>query len=652
MQSARSTFSRKRVEFHLFFTPDDKKTHSGQHELRWEGSFHIDLNKLLFSRSTLGDDKFDIFVPVSTQTMGNLIAKISVSIAMSPRYSDDVHALKFHKENGIFWPPVTYVDHSVLPAAWLSMMTRTKTDTTRKRDKNQKLLIAEKFKSYLIDPEDLVKVVARCKEVFDKEFVMSDGTANCSDVLHRILEEVEEENDQSFQPLLKAIDLMLEDGAHLPARLRFEDLMPMIIYQLEQYMEEECAVEIPGGGRELGRRTSSDDDFLTKSKKREVARLSGRLSTIVGIDFQKAFAHLSSSRLQMRNQTDTRRHGQSHITGNDDILTRTADISDTDEDSEYDETGANTTILDAYMNHKSRSNRRLSKMASAVYKLMLENEVSAIAGLAMCAPSRSRRHRRGIVLLTIFEAVAKQADMVDVAELKQYLLEEKEKLSRMVNLVATKRIRLPVVQHRFDDHLKDNFSLLRSVICSLLLNSCRQLQDKFQDYDSKGTGVITVLGFLTASESCFREVSEAVNESLFSNTILELKREGEKEFAHSHEAEKINDSAFRGEGRGDGDLFGIMEGSRGENSSASEYEFDQFDDEGQDSKQVRNGDSSPMPRSRKSLYEAVMVKHAPERYGPDVSCEGEDENGRIRRILKEANFESEPVAIWLVSTFE
>jgi hypothetical protein len=162
VQSARSTFSRKRVEFHLFFTPDDKKTHSGQHELRWEGSFHIDLNKLLFSRSTLGDDKFDIFVPVSTQTMGNLIAKISVSIAMSPRYSDDVHALKFHKENGIFWPPVTYVDHSVLPAAWLSMMTRTKTDTTRKRDKNQKLLITEKFKSYLIDPEDLVKVVARC----------------------------------------------------------------------------------------------------------------------------------------------------------------------------------------------------------------------------------------------------------------------------------------------------------------------------------------------------------------------------------------------------------------------------------------------------------------------------------------------------------
>ena len=304
--------------------------------------------------------------------------------------------------------------------------------------------------------------------------------------------------------------------------------------------------------------------------------------------------------------------------------------------------------------------------------------------LAQCAPSRSRRHRRGLVLLTIFEAVARHADMMDIAELKQFLVEEREKLENMVHLIANKRMRLPAVKYRFDQHLREHFSLLRSVICCLLLDSCHQLQEKFDEYDSNGIGAITELGFLTVCESCFREVSQCTDATIFSSVIQELKGEGEKAFAHSYEAGKINNSAWQGAVRGGGDLMTLMEersqgdqsggsgGGKGGSGSAtaSEYEFDEGDEDVVDERAQATKQSQTQARSQAPVHstgspnassrqtgsslvtqhQAAVAHHLPRRQIPPDKPVGDADAGeaRMKRVLSEANFDDTPVAIWMV----
>jgi hypothetical protein len=47
--------------------------------MQWEGSFEVDLHQLNWTSpaTASGREKIDILVPVETQTMGTVIAKIS-----------------------------------------------------------------------------------------------------------------------------------------------------------------------------------------------------------------------------------------------------------------------------------------------------------------------------------------------------------------------------------------------------------------------------------------------------------------------------------------------------------------------------------------------------------------------------------------------
>ena len=638
------TFAEKRLEFHLFLTPDSENTDPDKQELRWEGSFCIDLNKLFFSGSTIGDDKFDIFVPVTTQTMGNLIAKISVSVAMSPFYPDDVHALRLHKENDIFWPPSSYVDHDVLPDAWLSMMTGSIASSNRDRNHSKKVVSTEKFNSYIIDSIELSRYVAFCKSIFEKEFVMSDGTANCSDVLHMIRMECERIAKSEMQLLLMTAEQMLEDDVRLPTRLRFDDLMLKIIYEMEHCQQDQNSANSFSNGNENS--TNMTGHHL-KSTRRDVTRLSNRLSATVGISFQKALSHLYVPRFENIDEMPNayldartqRKMEEENLLSFDEH--NEGKCSESDDEMEHDER-----VIDAYLNHQSRASRRASKMATNTYKHALEDlhlgkskcdSNTTLLELSKCTPSRSRRHRRGLVLLTIFESVSKHGDMMDVAELRQYLEEQKKKLGDMLRLVSTTGMRLPVVKYRFDLHLRDNFSFLRSVICCLLLDSCRALKEKFVEYDSNGIGSITELGFLTLCESFFREISVATTENAYSVTILELKRHGEDDYVHAYESQKIN-SEFRMSSKNEKDLLAIVEGKEGHGGQEYDFECDERDD------------ITEYPESEAAVHKRAVDKHLSKR-STTILRSTQDEAETVlkrKRVLQEAKFDDTPVAIWQV----
>lgn len=104
----------------------------------------------------------------------------------------------------------------------------------------------------------------------------------------------------------------------------------------------------------------------------------------------------------------------------------------------------------------------------------------------MLPVSRDRKYRRLMFALSIFEDVSKRGDMVDAAELKQYLENERSSLIHAVTLIRAGVMTLPSVSANFVPELSEQFSLSRGVICSHLLASSDKLNQLFSRYDTQG----------------------------------------------------------------------------------------------------------------------------------------------------------------------
>jgi hypothetical protein len=80
-------FAQKRLDFHLHFSPNDRTANTVYEERQWEASFSLDLARLNWFSKALssGREKVDVLVPVLTQTLGAVIAKISGLPLSRPR---------------------------------------------------------------------------------------------------------------------------------------------------------------------------------------------------------------------------------------------------------------------------------------------------------------------------------------------------------------------------------------------------------------------------------------------------------------------------------------------------------------------------------------------------------------------------------------
>jgi hypothetical protein len=78
-QGAADLFAQKRVEFQLFFSPNDSTANTEFEERQWEASFALDLSRLNWFSKDLssGREKVDVLVPIVTKSLGSIIAKIS-----------------------------------------------------------------------------------------------------------------------------------------------------------------------------------------------------------------------------------------------------------------------------------------------------------------------------------------------------------------------------------------------------------------------------------------------------------------------------------------------------------------------------------------------------------------------------------------------
>lgn len=97
-----------------------------------------------------------------------------------------------------------------------------------------------------------------------------------------------------------------------------------------------------------------------------------------------------------------------------------------------------------------------------------------------------RKYRRLMIVLSMFEDVSKRGDMMDAAELKQYLLGERNSLVHALTLIRADVMALPSVSANFVPGLSDPFSLTRSVMCCHLLASSDKLNQLFSRYDTHG----------------------------------------------------------------------------------------------------------------------------------------------------------------------
>lgn len=224
------------------------------------------------------------------------------------------------------------------------------------------------------------------------------------------------------------------------------------------------------------------------------------------------------------------------------------------------------------------------------------------------------------------------------------MIEESNKLSNLLSLIKTRQMKLPTIKHRFDNYLRDQFSILRSLICSILLENCHQLVKKFEEYDSKGTGSITEISFVTICESGFRDVSEIRNVSELPSSVRDLKREGERVFVSACESNPSALVAKRLAKRGK-----LKSNDDSDVSNKPIYEFEQMD-ESPDEQPAENrtptfdesnNASSPIDaarRSRASIHSETIRRHH-----SSQSCNQLD----VDEKLDEFNFDKTPVAVWL-----
>lgn len=117
--------------------------------------------------------------------------------------------------------------------------------------------------------------------------------------------------------------------------------------------------------------------------------------------------------------------------------------------------------------------------------------------------SEMRKNRRYCLFESIFDSIAMHSDVIDVVTLRKYLTREQEKLNRFLELVRVGQLLMPPIGRQYQHALGAKFSIVRSVICTLLLQYSTKLRQLFRLYTRTGQAVMSQVGFLVAAEDCF-----------------------------------------------------------------------------------------------------------------------------------------------------
>lgn len=140
-------FQEKEIEFHLFVTRREdvysaktlQRSSSGNlvsrqvasGRLQWESTFKVSFHQLKWLYCAPSEsgllEKVDLFVPISTNSMGPMVLKMSIAIEFTDFVPLQAANCHFLREKGVFWPPSGYSDGTPIPASWLAMMTPTRT---------------------------------------------------------------------------------------------------------------------------------------------------------------------------------------------------------------------------------------------------------------------------------------------------------------------------------------------------------------------------------------------------------------------------------------------------------------------------------------------------------------------------------------------
>lgn len=144
-RNAHELFRDKEIEFHLFVTrredvyaqqhlPRSSSTgalgqkHSSPAGLQWESTFKVSLHQLKWLHCANADqgllEKVDMFVPITTNSMGSMVLKLSVALEFTAFVPIQAASCHYLREKGVFWPPSSYQDGTPLPSNWLALMTQ------------------------------------------------------------------------------------------------------------------------------------------------------------------------------------------------------------------------------------------------------------------------------------------------------------------------------------------------------------------------------------------------------------------------------------------------------------------------------------------------------------------------------------------------
>ena len=107
-------------------------------------------------------------------------------------------------------------------------------------------------------------------------------------------------------------------------------------------------------------------------------------------------------------------------------------------------------------------------------------------------------------VLSIFEDISRRSDVLDVAELKQYLENERHSLIHVLSLVRSGVMTLPVVNSDFVPELSQSFSISRAVICCHILSSSAKLNELFNRYENQGMPTRLFYSYILVNKSSNR----------------------------------------------------------------------------------------------------------------------------------------------------
>ena len=124
-------------------------------------------------------------------------------------------------------------------------------------------------------------------------------------------------------------------------------------------------------------------------------------------------------------------------------------------------------------------------------------------------PSAMRKKRRLLLVLALFENVAREEETVDVVELREYMEWQCEAVTKQI-FTSTDRSKsnpLPLISHNLEKDLIQNVSFTMAYISTLLLKFSPHLKTLFQSYDQVGSAGLSLAAFLSACEECFMLLS-------------------------------------------------------------------------------------------------------------------------------------------------